>query len=131
MDAAAVVLCLRDWRDCLPDGLPDLCGEEQLRPSETLRVKSSQNCGEFSCRKPGGTSAPVTDERIAWRVPDLGNTMCQKSTLGLTKAMPTNRLSRFSRKEVTTQSTDLAVCSLRTLTVWPGINGVSISTRAP
>src|SRR6266849_7598900 len=41
--------------------------------------------------------------------------------------------SSFSllRKEVTTQSTDLAVCSLRTLTVWPGIKGVSMSTRAP
>jgi hypothetical protein len=64
-------------------------------------------------------------------VPDLGNTICQKSTLELTKAMPTNRLSRFSRNEVTTQSTDLAVCSLKTLTVWPGISGVSISTKAP
>ena len=40
---------------------------------------------------------------MAWRVPDFGNTICQKSTLGLANAMPTKRLSRFSRNEVTTQ----------------------------
>src|SRR2546430_15177197 len=55
----------------------------------------------FRSRKPGGTSAPVCGERTAWRVPDLGKTMCQKSVIGELKVMPTKRRSRFSRREVT------------------------------
>src|SRR5207253_8102246 len=65
VDAAAVVLCLRDRRDRLPDGLSDLRGEEQLTLFDICRAKSRENCGELSCRKPGGTSPPVSEERTA------------------------------------------------------------------
>ena len=68
---------------------------------------------------------------MAWRVPDLGKTMCQKSTQGILNATPTKRRSRFSRREVTTQSTDLAVCSLMILTIWPLNKGVSMRSKAP
>src|SRR5439155_1273964 len=79
----------------------------------------------------GPLSRAGLDQAGLLHVADFENTTCQKSILGLTNAIPTNRLSRFSRKEVTTQSTELAVCSLKTLTVWPGIKGVSMGTKAP
>jgi len=48
--------------------------------------------------------------------------MCQKSALGVVNATPTKRRSCFSRREVTTQSMELAVCSLMTLTSWRSVH---------
>src|SRR5690242_6632355 len=105
MDAAAVVLCVGDGSDHLFYGVSDLCAKMRRAVCKCPR-EIDQNWLLSSWRKPGGTRAPVCGERTAWRVPDLGKVMCQKSVLGEEKVTPTKRRSRFSRREVTWHSAD-------------------------
>src|SRR6266849_1145236 len=124
MDAAALVLCFRHRGDRVHPALP------ALRATQTLEVRArtparraQDNCrlhrayvqlsgfswrldyyGEgLFARGPGITSAPVSEERTAWRVPDLGKTMCQKLPRGTEKPTPMYRswAPRFCRTDVT------------------------------
>src|ERR1700680_304420 len=71
MDFAALVLCLRDWRDCLFDGVPDLCAKElecARRPHEVAYVWSKPRLRDLSGFRVNGSGyggATVGSQRDA------------------------------------------------------------------